>query len=135
MKKSLPSQVKRRKGKAKKRKKPHLKKHTIRFEETAVGHYLYVYAPIEFCLLMEWNKSAPKERFRRQAIRYEQIEAMALHSDNPVFKSAGFRRALISYRRFGLHPTRGNRWTVQDAVHYAKYSYLSHKMIKRCTEN
>lgn len=121
-------------GRSKKRgPKANVGKRLLRFEETAVGHYLYVYAPIEFYLLMEWRNALRVGR-RGMRITYNQIETLSMCSDNPVFRSAGFRRALISFRRFGLRPKRKNIWTLTDAVYYAKYSRATHEMIKECTE-
>jgi hypothetical protein len=94
-----------------------------------VGHFLYVYAPIQYHLLMEYCK-AIKQVERGQRIKYNIIEAIAINSDNAAFKTARFRRALIAYRRFGTRPLRKTGWSLRDAVYYAKNSYHIHEVVK-----
>lgn len=107
---------------------------SVKFSETPVGHWLFVYAPVEYRLLMEWSKTAPKGYGMGKAIKYEQIEAISQHSDNPAFKSAGFHRALVHYKLWGVRPKRKKAWTLPEAVYYARHSHVIHEMIKRCTE-
>lgn len=72
---------------------------------------------------------------RSRVVSYQVIETIALNSDNPAFKTARFRRALIAYRRFGLKPLRPTGWTLKDAVYYARNSHFIHEAVKRCTES
>ncbi len=105
----------------------------VKFHETALGHFLLVYAPIQYLLLMEYREIV-KQVDRTRPISCEVVETIALNSDNPAFKSARFRRALIAYRRFGLKPLRPTGWTLKDALYYARNSYFIHEAIKLCTE-
>ena len=127
----LVSQKSRKPQKRKKKPGPKIGKRTktIRFDETAVGHFLYVYAPIQYNLLMEYSK-AIKQVQKRQCINYNMIESIAINSDNPAFKTARFRRALIAYRRFGTRPLRKTGWTLKDALYYARNSYHIHEAVK-----
>ncbi len=59
------------------------------------------------------------------------IESMALNSDNPAFKTARFRRALIAYRRFGMKPLRPTGWSLRDAVYFARNSFKIHEAINK----
>lgn len=102
------------------------------FRNTAVGHLLYVYAPVQYCLLMEWQRAATGWQ-RSQRISYYSIEAIAAASSNPLFRLSKFRRAMIAYRRFGLRPEKKAEWTLRDAVYYAKNSYRIHETFKRCS--
>ena len=105
----------------------------VKFHETAIGHFLFVYAPVEYILLMEY-RNIIKSADRSRTISYQVIETIALNSHNPAFKTARFRRALISYRRFGLKPLRPTGWTLKDAVYYARNSHYIHEAVKQCTE-
>ena len=105
-------------------------KRVVKFNETAVGHFLYVYAPVQYCLLMEYCK-AIKQVESGQRIKYNIIEAIAINSDNAAFKTARFRRALIAYRRFGTRPLRKTGWSLRDAVYYARNSYHIYEVVKK----
>ena len=102
----------------------------VKFIETNIGHYLYVYAPLEYLLLNQYM-NGDKNRGRKKRISAEQIESMAINSDNPIFRTVEFRIALIHYRRYGLRQEAKAKWTVEEAVHYAKYSGLVYKL-KEC---
>lgn len=128
-----PLRKKRRKLKKKRGPKAISRKKRFKFIETQVGHFLYVYAPLQYCLLMEYYQ-AMKMVGRHQGISYNIIETIALHSDNPAFRTARFRRALIAYRRFGLKPLRPTGWTLKDACYFARNSFHVYEAIKRCTE-
>ncbi len=78
---------------------------------------------------MEYSK-AIKQVQKRQCINYNMIESIAINSDNPAFKTARFRRALIAYRRFGTRPLRKTGWTLKDAIYYARNSYHIHEAVK-----
>ena len=75
-----------------------------------------------------------KSADRNRTISYQVIETIAMNSRNPAFRSVRFRRALISYRRFGLKPLRPTGWTLKDAVYYARNSHHIHEAVKQCTE-
>jgi len=79
-------------------------------------------------------RNAIKVIDRGRNIDYRVIETIALNSTNTAFKSARFRRALVSFRRFGMKPLRPTRWTLKDAIYYARNSYHIHEAVKKCTE-
>lgn len=82
---------------------------------------------------MEYGKAA-KMMGRAAKISYNLIETISINSTNPAFQSARFRRALISYRRFGLRPLRQTGWTLKDALYFARNSYFIHEAVKKCAE-
>lgn len=98
----------------------------VKFNETEVGHFLYVYAPIQYYLLMEYSKAVA-----RHEINHHTIETIALNSDNPTFTTARFRRALIAYRRFGMRPLKKTVWSLKDVLYYARHSHYVHEEIRR----
>lgn len=81
---------------------------------------------------MEYSRTVARSE-RGISINHNTIEAIALNSDNPVFKTARFRRALITYRRFGMRPLEKAVWSLKDALYYARHSYYIHEEIKRST--
>lgn len=100
--------------------------------ETQVGHFIYVYAPLEYVLLMEWSK-AMKESFGKAVkLSPRTIETFSIYSGNPIFKTARFRKALIKYRKDGLKPMRKTGWQLKDALYFAKHSYQIYEDIKKC---
>ena len=81
-------------------------------------------------MLIEYGKlEAKNERFA--PIRYAAIETIAMNSDNPAFRQARFRQALIAYRRFGIRPKKKAKWSLKDALYYARHSYFIHEGIKK----
>lgn len=78
---------------------------------------------------MEYSK-AVNQLERGKRIKHNVIEIIALNSDNPAFKTARFRRALIAYRRFGTRPLRKTGWTLKDAIYYARNSFYIHEAVK-----
>ena len=113
--------------------KPSGLKRNVQFNETSVGHFLYVYAPIQYHLLMEYSRAIGSFEYGRN-IKPAVIETIAINSDNEAFKTARFRRALIAYRRSGMHPLRKTKWTLKDALYYSKHSYKIHNAIAKSTE-
>lgn len=104
----------------------------IDFEDTAIGRFLLIYAPIEYTFLIEYHK-ATKLIDKYRPISYQAIETIAYNSDNPAFKSVRFRKAMIDYRRFGLQHRKKVKWTISDAVYYAKNTYQVLELMKQCT--
>lgn len=98
-----------------------------------MGHFLYVYAPLQYCLLMDYCK-AVRCHNKARVITPQLLETIALNSDNKAFQSVRFRKALMNYRRNGLKPQRATNWTLADAVYYARYSYKIYQTMKLCTE-
>lgn len=102
---------------------------SVKFENTAIGHFLYVYAPIQYSLLIEYCR-AVKCTNKAKIITPQVIETIALNSDNSAFRSIRFRLALMTYRRWGTRPIRPTNWTTKDAVYFARYSYKIYQTIK-----
>lgn len=100
--------------KKKKRKKPRRKLVRKRkkrlFEETRVGYFLKHEAPLEYNLIMEVNGSgAPSADF---------IEAIGYASLNLLFRKPKFRRALIEYRKNGLHIDHPRKSKPETGLYY-----------------
>ena len=62
------------------------------FNQTPIGQLLYAEAPLEFLVIMrtKWGGTMPHP---------DVIENLSYISENPVFRTERFRRALISYRK------------------------------------
>lgn len=101
------------------------------FKDTAVGRFIYVYAPTQYVMLMRYCKDGIKNGER--TINYFTLESMAHDSSEPAFRSARFRKAMISYRLFKNRPKRKAQWTVTDALYYAKYAYPVYAAIEQYT--
>lgn len=124
----------RKRSKGKKWKAPSRRKR-VKFEQTALGHYLYVYAPLQYYLVEQFCKLAQNKRnYDGEYLRARMIETIAMQSDNPTFRTARFRRALIDYRRNGHKPQRPHGWYEKDIMVFAKKSYYIHQILKNCTE-
>lgn len=104
----------------------------VRFVDTAVGHYMFVYAPVEYNMLIDYITHAKKTSCIAAPILVEHIELIAVKTNSPVFKTTTFRRAVMAYREYGLNPPKKAHWTLRDAVHYAKFSNIIHKQMKEC---
>lgn len=100
---------------------------SVKFSNTPVGHFLYVYAPLEYHILMRYKEEG-------NHISYGLIESVALQSDNRAFATVRFRKALISFRRFGHRPRNKVRWSLTDVLHFAKHSFHIYETLKQCTE-
>lgn len=97
------------------RKKPRKKRKrkTRLFEETRVGHYLKHEAPLEYSLIVGVNS-------RAIAPSADLIEAIGYASINPLFKKPKFRKALIDYRRNGLHTGQPKKSNAKLEMFYTK---------------
>ncbi len=108
-----------------KRKKPRRKVGRKRikrqFDETRVGYFLKLEAPLEYNLIMEvsGNVSAPSA---------DLIEAIGYASLNLLFKKPKFRRALIEYRKSGLYAGDPKKSCVEKELYYI--SVRKHNMQK-----
>ena len=100
-----------------KRKKPRRKVGRKRikrqFEETRVGYFLKLEAPLEYNLIMEVSGtvSAPSA---------DLIEAIGYASINLLFKKPKFRRALIEYRKSGLYAGTPKKSCAGKEIYYSK---------------
>lgn len=85
---------KRKKAKRKKKAKPKRKESRIKrkFEETDIGSWLKLKAPLEYMVIVAAGGNEPLA---------ELIESVGYASDNPYFRTVCFRRALIKYRKNG----------------------------------
>ena len=77
------------------------------FEETKVGFLLMLQAPIEYKVLM---RSTPCV-FGNQEPTADTIEVLSLCSNNPLFSTTLFKKALLKYKKLGLYPVRTKRVT------------------------
>lgn len=109
----------------KKRKKPRRevgrKRIKRQFDETRVGYFLRLEAPLEYNLIMEVSGtvSAPSA---------DLIEAIGYASLNLLFKKPKFRRALIEYRKNGLYAGDPKKSCVEKELYYI--SVRKHNMQK-----
>lgn len=109
----------------KKRKKPRRKVGRKRikrqFDETRVGYFLRLEAPLEYNLIMEVSGtvSAPSA---------DLIEAIGYASLNLLFKKPKFRRALIEYRKNGLYAGDPKKSCIEKELYYI--SVRKHNMQK-----
>lgn len=100
----------------------------VKFVETPVGHYLYVYAPIHYHLLIEYASSTT--RSERKSITYQMIDDMVVNCADDCLRTIRFRNAMILYRMYGKRVVRKAGWSLKDAVYFAKNSYFIHKAMK-----
>ena len=64
------------------------------FSQTPLGNLMFREAPVEFYVIADSCKT-PKPSA-------DLIEQISYTSDNKVFRSVEFRRALIAYRKYGV---------------------------------
>ena len=108
-------------------------KRSLPFFETAIGHYLYVYAPLQYHLYTSFVKKTGI-RGNDRASRLALIECLAQQSKDPVFASVRYRKAVITYRRFGQRQHKRSRWYLDDVLYYAKNSHHIHLALKEIVE-
>lgn len=117
----LSTQKQKKQKKSKPRKKLGRKRIKRQFDETRVGYFLKLEAPLEYNLIMEvsGNVSAPSA---------DLIEAIGYASLNLLFKKPKFRRALIEYRKNGLYAGDPKKSCVEKELYYI--SVRKHNMQK-----
>lgn len=117
----LSTQKQKKQTKSKPRKKLGRKRIKRQFDETRVGYFLKLEAPLEYNLIMEvsGNVSAPSA---------DLIEAIGYASLNLLFKKPKFRRALIEYRKSGLYAGDPKKSCVEKELYYI--SVRKHNMQK-----
>lgn len=117
----LSTQKQKKQKKSKPRKKLGRKRIKRQFDETRVGYFLKLEAPLEYNLIMEvsGNVSAPSA---------DLIEAIGYASLNLLFKKPKFRRALIEYRKSGLYAGDPKKSCVEKELYYI--SVRKHNMQK-----
>lgn len=95
------------------------------FDETRVGYFLKLEAPLEYNLIMEvsGNVSAPSA---------DLIEAIGYASLNLLFKKPKFRRALIEYRKSGLYAGDPKKSCVEKELYYI--SVRKHNMLQQAIQ-
>lgn len=102
----------------------------VLFKDTVVGRQFYVYAPLHYAMLMQIFQ--PDSRSHESRINYSLLENISISSKNPVFKTTRFRKALVSYR---LKRSESKaRWTLKDALYFAKVASPVYTAIKKCAE-
>lgn len=67
------------------------------FSQTPLGNLMLKEAPVEFFVIADSCKISKPSA--------DLIEQVSYMSDNKVFRSVEFRRALIAYRKHGLDPS------------------------------
>lgn len=107
------SKVQSKKKRKKPRRKVGRKRIRRRFEETRVGYFLRLEAPLEYNLIMDVSGSV-------SAPSADLIEAIGYASLNFLFKKPKFRRALIEYRKNGLYAERPKECSVEKELYYMK---------------
>lgn len=121
---TAPKPKKSRKGKPHKKRK----RKKRQFDETRVGHFLKHEAPLEYSLIMEagGTVSAPSA---------DLIEAIGYASINPLFKKPKFRKALIDYRKNGLHTGQPHKSNARVEMFYCKVrQHTAQKMLEKHLE-
>lgn len=95
-----------------KKKKVGRKKIKRSFPETFIGFVLAHRTPLEYRLILEASgDSAPSA---------DLIEAVSYASLDPYFRSAEFRKALLSYRRTGLY-TKPIRTSLERELYFIRF--------------
>lgn len=95
-----------------------------RFGDTDIGRFLMVYAPFHYILVMEYGNLARSGlKGNPNYVRAAVIDALAVSSPNKAFRTARFRRALVRYRLHGQWQEHKAKWTLRDALYYARHSY------------
>lgn len=87
-------------GKVSQRKRAKTKSHRNRrcaFEETPIGYLISHECPIEWQFIMDVKQA------KGLAITPDFIENFCYMTDNPVFKTEKYRRALIDFRKYGFY--------------------------------
>lgn len=85
------------------------------FVNTRLGRFLAVNAPFEYGLICE-SLEPDKMGYSGAGRVVMVVESIAYASDNPAFRTADFRLALISFRRKGFCPRCSRKWSIKDAV-------------------
>ena len=84
------------------------------FRNIPLGRFLYKNCPLEWRLITENIKL---DYFWHRA---EFIEGVCLSSDNPIFKTSAFRKALGDFRRYGMHTPNKQDYTIDDEIEMIK---------------
>jgi hypothetical protein len=87
----------------------------LRFSETKLGRLLLVHAPLEYQMICDAVNPDNLKRWNT-GIVVRTVETIAYGSDNPVFRTAEYRVALIDFRRFGFYSKNKRKWCIRDAV-------------------
>ena len=93
---------------------------------------MFVYTPIEYYMLLEFIVNYQQINKKSPLITPAQIELLALHTDHPAFKTVTFRKTLVEYKKYGMYPPKKADWTIREALHYARNSYMTYKELKEC---
>lgn len=84
------------------------------FRDTPLGKFLYTNCPIE------WKLIADAIGFRYADSKTDVYERICMASDNPIFKTAEFRRVLGDFRRYGMHSPNQSEYTIADELEKIK---------------
>lgn len=120
-----------RKGSNKPKKIPVNPNKLVKLEHTRLGKELMMYAPTEYVLLQ--GLSFRFHPLTRHFVQSSILGDMAQRSDNPYFRTAGFRTALANFRADGR--SRAEPWTLDEAVYFATHSYWILKKLEASNGN
>lgn len=112
----------------KRQKKRGPKKRKSPFEETLVGFYLQMEAPLEYRILIDAMGAGKPPTA-------DMIEMVGYASSNPLFKKVKFRKALIEYRKSGLfcRYRKRRKSTPEKELYYMKFR-SKHGLMKSGTD-
>lgn len=101
----------------------------IPFVRTPAGHFLYVYAPIQYYMYLSYASAMGRGKGRRMA-RLKLMEDLAEQSGSAVFSAERWRLALVSYHLYGQTPADEVWWDLDDALYFARHSYHVHRILR-----
>ncbi len=82
------------------------------FNETRLGHFIQLEAPLEYGLIMDVSGNREPNA--------DLVESISYASLNPLFRKAKFRRALIEYRKLGCHTHHPKKVSPKTEMRYMK---------------
>lgn len=109
----------RKKSKKKPRKRKKAKPKQIRnerclFEQTPIGYIIQHECPIEWQFIMDVRQT------RGMSVNADFLENFAYTSDNPVFRTERFRRALMDFREYGYSTPNKMEFDIDRELRYIK---------------
>ena len=103
------------KVKKRKRRKPKKQRYKVcAFEQTPIGYLIKHECPIEWGFLTDIKQT------RGLTITPELIENITYMSDNYVFRTERFRKALMDFREYGYATPNKKEFDLEDELRYIK---------------
>ena len=90
------------------------------FEETPIGYLISHECPIEWKFIMDVKQA------KGLTITPDFIESFCYMSDNPIFKTEKYRRALIDFREYGFNTPNRIEFNLDDELRHIR-DRLTHK--------